>query len=67
MGASYENGIEVSMIYDKPINSESYCKAFSAIQSYGANWVLFGDNASYHKSKETNANLRGMEPNAYLI
>ena len=43
MAVSAENGVEGYMIFDKPINSETFCKLFYEIDKNGKHFHVFGE------------------------
>lgn len=55
---SAENGLEAAIIFEDHINSESFCKIFRTVASFGKDFVLFGDNVSYHDSRYTKQKLK---------
>ena len=54
---SYENGLEAALLFEDHINSESFCQILRPVASFGKEFVLFGDNASYHDSSYTKKKL----------
>jgi transposase len=55
---SAENGLEAAILFENPINSESFCSILRTVASFGKDFVLFGDNVSYHDSKYTRKKLQ---------
>ena len=47
---SLEKGVEGLVTSKKPITSAIYCKIFDEISKNGENYILFGDNATWHVS-----------------
>jgi len=50
---SAQFGLEGYVITSEQCNWKEYCKIFSLIEQFGANYVAFVDNLSYHKSRYT--------------
>ena len=50
---SEENGLESHKIFTSPINSKTFCSILPGVQYFGDNFVIFGDNSSWHTSKKT--------------
>ena len=48
-----ELGLEASVVSLKPISSRIFCEILPKIEANGGTFALFGDNVSYHKSKES--------------
>ena len=53
VAASAEFGLEAAILFEKAIDSEMFCSILRDLKKFGENFVLFGDNASYHKSHYT--------------
>lgn len=54
---SLQNGLEAARLAMTPINSANFSEIFEDIVSEGAEAVLFGDNASWHRSHFTRSQL----------
>ena len=49
---SAEIGLEGIEIYDTAINTQSYTAILKDVVKHGSNFMILGDNVSYHVSKE---------------
>lgn len=58
---SEEFGLEASIIFDQPIDSKMFVQIYDQIKSYGEDFVMFGDNATWHNSKFTKAFLKARQ------
>ena len=50
---SEEHGLEVLRIFSSSINSCKFVSMLNKIKNYGDDFVIFGDNVSYHNSVES--------------
>jgi hypothetical protein len=50
---SMEYGMEAAILYDEHIDSRRYIQIFEQIEKNGKDFVLLGDQASWHTSKFT--------------
>lgn len=55
---SPENGLEGLILTQQHVNSEIYCQLFPQIHSHGENFILFGDQVSYHHGKYTTKEMK---------
>ena len=69
MAVSRENGLEAYLIYDSPLTSKTFVEIFDELDKKGKHWKLFGDNASWQKSKITTNELakRGKKMSYNLV
>ena len=49
-GISVKNGLEGFILTRREVNSTEFLKILQQFDKNGSNYVLFGDNASYHRS-----------------
>jgi hypothetical protein len=54
---SHEIGLEAYMIHKYSVDSSKFLRIIPSLKRNGTNFVLFGDNASWHKSKKVNDRL----------
>lgn len=50
---SKEYGLEAAILYDEVIDSKRFVQIYEQIAKNGEDFILFGDNASWHYSKFT--------------
>jgi hypothetical protein len=59
-GVSEENGLEGYAIFERSVDSNKFLLAIQTFLRHGDNLTLLGDNASWHRSRQTFAGLRQM-------
>ncbi len=46
------------MLTEKPVNSQSFCQIFPEIDKQGKDYIVLGDNASWHLSQYTQKEMK---------